>query len=140
MPPSSVPSVLEDPLPPATIHQYKHINLTSFQLVMVRGGKIGPIRWVSPIRPKLGPGWTIKLLARKKRAKFGPVRYGPARSGPVRPARIVFVLKRLFGPTGPIFRAGWAVKILARKNRANFDRARFWLGPLLARHSPARLA
>ena len=31
-----------------------------------RGVKIGPIRWASPIRPKLGSGWAIKLLARKK--------------------------------------------------------------------------
>ena len=31
-----------------------------------RGGKIGPTRWASPVRPELGPGWAIKLLARKK--------------------------------------------------------------------------
>ena len=27
----------------------------------IRGGKIGPTRWASPIRPELGPGWAIKL-------------------------------------------------------------------------------
>ena len=42
-----------------------------------RGGKICPTRWASPVRPKLGPGWAIKLLARKK---IGPnlARPGPA--------------------------------------------------------------
>ena len=86
-----------------------------------RGGKISPARWASPIGPKLGPGWAIKFLARKKSGQIWP--------GPARPARIFFTLKRLFGPTGPVFRAGWAVKILARKNRAIFGLARFWPGP-----------
>ena len=98
-------------------------------MVMSRGGKIGPTRLASPVSPELGPGWAIKLLARKNRAKFGP--------GPVRSARIFFAFKRLFGPTSPVFRAGWAVKILARKNMANFGPARFWPSPLLAR--PTRL-
>ena len=104
-----------------------------------RGGKIGPTRWASPTRSKLGPGWAIKLLARKNRAKFGPAWYGPVRYSPARPGQpeFFFTLKRLFGPTGPVFRAGWAVKILARKNRANFGPARFWPGPLLAQPSPA---
>ena len=44
-------------------------------LDMGRGGKIGPIRWASPARPKLGPGWAIKLLARKKLGQIWP---GPA--------------------------------------------------------------
>ena len=83
-----------------------------------KGGKIGPARWASPVRPKLGPGWAIK---------FWPEKIGPNLA---RPGRIFFfALKRLFGPTGPVFRTGWAVKILARKNRANFDPARFWPGP-----------
>ena len=30
------------------------------------GGKIGPTRWASPVHPELGPGWAIKLFARKK--------------------------------------------------------------------------
>ena len=42
----------------------------------IRGGKIGPARWASPVRPKLGPGWAIKLLARKKPGQIWP---GPAR-------------------------------------------------------------
>ena len=31
-----------------------------------RGSKIGPTRWTSLVRLKLGSGWVIKLLARKK--------------------------------------------------------------------------
>ena len=120
--------------------------------IAIRGGKIGPTRWASPVRPKLGPGRAIKLLARKKSGQIwpgpvwpGPARYGPARPsmaryGPTLPVRIFFALKRLFVPTVPVFREGWAVKILARKNRANFGPARFWPGPLLARPSPPRLA
>ena len=37
-----------------------------------RGGKIGPTRWASLVRPKLGPGWAIKLLARKKPGQIWP--------------------------------------------------------------------
>ena len=92
-----------------------------------RGGKIGPTRWASPVRPKLGSGWAIKLLARKKSGQIWPG-----------PPEFILALKRLFGPTGPVFRTGWAVKILARKNQANFGRARFWPSPLLARPGPAR--
>ena len=91
-----------------------------------RGGKIGPARWASSVCPKLGPGWAIKLLARKKPGQIWP---GPVWPSPVWPSR-----------PGPVFRAGWAVKILARKNRANFGPARFWPGPLLALPSPARPA
>ena len=100
--------------------------------ILVRGGKIGPARWASPVRPKLGPGWAIKLLARKKLGQIWPC--------PARPARIFFALKILFGQTGPVFRAGWAIKILARKNRANFGPPRFWPGPLLTWPSPTRPA
>ena len=49
-------------------------QIYSFLPIRIRGGKIGPARWASPVRPKLGPGWAIKLLARKKPAKFGPAR------------------------------------------------------------------
>ena len=114
----------------------------SDEAVIIRGGKIGPARWASPVRPKLGPGWAIKILARKKPGQIwpGPVWPSPVWPGPVRSARFFFALKRLFGPTGPVFRAGWTVKILARKNRANFGPARFWPGPLLARPSSARPA
>ena len=115
---------------------FSHTNLTT------RGGKIGPARWASPVRPKLGPGWAIKFLARKKSGQIwpGPVWPSPVWPGPARPARIFFALRRQFDQTGPVFRAGWAVKIVARKNRANFGLARFWPGPLLARPSPARPA
>ena len=95
-----------------------------------RGGKIGPTRWASLVRPKLEPDWAIKLLARKKPGQIwlspvwpGPVWPSPVWPGPARPARIFFALKRPFSPTGPIFWAVWAVKILARKKRANFGPA-----------------
>ena len=71
-------------------------------VVGTRGGKIGPVRWASPVRPKLGPGWAIKFLARKKSGQIWPG-----------PTDFFFALKRLFGPIGPIFRTGWTVKILA---------------------------
>ena len=71
---------------------------------MIRGGNIGPTRWASPTRLKLGSDWAIKLLAKKNWAKFGPARPGQP--------EFFFALKILFGPTGPVFRVGWAVKIL----------------------------
>ena len=104
---------------------------------VLRGDKIGPTGWASPVRPELGLGWAIKLLTQKNRAKFGPTHYGPAWPGR---AEFFFSFKRLFGLTGPIFRAGWAVKILARKNRGNFGPTRFWPSPLLAQPGPARPA
>ena len=78
----------------------------------IRGGKISPTRWASLGRSKLGPGWAIKLLARKKQGQIwpGPVWPSPVWPGPL---EIFFTLKRLFGPTGPVFRAGWAVKMLS---------------------------
>ena len=107
-----------------------------------RGGKIGPVRWVSPVRSNLGQGWVIKFLTRKKLGQIwpGPVWPSPIWPGPTRPARIFFCFERLFGSTGPVFRAGWAVKMLTRKNQVNFGQARFWPGPLLARPSPVRPA
>ena len=113
------------PKPTRTKHPCKAYSLVG------RGGKIGPARWASPVRPKLGPGWAIKFLAQKKPGQIwpGPVWPSPVWPGPARPARIFFALKILFGPTGPVFRAGWAVKILARKNRANFGPAHCWPGP-----------
>ena len=98
----------------------------------IRGGKIGPIRWASPVRPELGRGWTIKLLVRKKSGQIWP--------GPTWPARFFFTFKRLFGPTSPVFRAGWVVKFLARKNRVNFDPAWFWPSSLLTLPNPTRPA
>ena len=107
-----------------------------------RGGKICSTRCASPIHPELGPGWAIKLLARKKSGQIWPVPIwpGPVWFDPTQPARIFFAFKRQFGPTSSFFRAGWATKILARKNRANFGSTRFWPSPLLARPSPARPA
>ena len=73
-----------------------------------RGGKIGPTRWASPVSPKLGPGWAIKLLARKKSSQIwpgpvwpSPVWPGPARPGPARPN--FFCLEKTIWPDQPGF-------------------------------------
>ena len=79
--------------------------------VGTRGGKIGPTWWASPVSPKLGPGWAIKILARKKLGQIWPGLVWPSPVWPG-PADFFFALKRLFDPTGPVFRTGWAVKIL----------------------------
>ena len=52
---------------------------TTYSPLPVRGGKIGPTRWASPVCPKLGLGWAIK---------FWPEKTGPnlARPGMARPA------------------------------------------------------
>ena len=96
--------------------------------LVLRGGKIGPAQWASPIRPKLGPSWAIKLLTRKKPGQIWP---GPVWPSPVwpDPPEFFFALKILFDPTSPVFRTGWAVKILARKNRVNFGPDHCWPGP-----------
>ena len=100
-------------------------------MVPCSGGKIGPTWWASPVHPKLGSGWTIKLLAQKKSGQIWP---GPIWPGPARLAHIIFAFKRLFGPGRPVFKAGRAAKMLARKIRANFGQTRFWPGP--ARPTP----
>ena len=63
-----------------------------------RGGKIGPTRWASSVRPKLGPGWAIKLLARKKSGQIwpGPVWPSPIWPGPATP--IFFCLENTIWP------------------------------------------
>ena len=90
--------------------------MITFISTSCRGGKIGPTRWASLVRPELGPGWAIKLLARKNRVKFGPAQYGLARPDPseiflpskgylARPARFLGRAGQLkFWPkkTGPI--------------------------------------
>ena len=35
-------------------------------------GKIGPIRWASPVHLELGPDWVIKLLVKKKSGQILP--------------------------------------------------------------------
>ena len=100
-------------------------------------GKIGPAQWASPVHPELGPGWAIKLLARKNQAKFGPVQYGPTR--PDLPEFFLPSKDYLAQPAWFLGRArAWAAKILAQKNWVNFDPARFWPNPLLAWPNPAR--
>ena len=96
----------------------KDLNDPSLQLVMtetlptpradaliLRGGKIGPARWASPVRPKLGPGWAIKFLARKKPGQIwpGPVWPSLVWPGPARPARIFFCLEMTIWPNRPGF-------------------------------------
>ena len=39
---------------------------------LARVGNLSPARWASPTNPKLGLGWSLILLTRKNRAKFGP--------------------------------------------------------------------
>ena len=71
------------------------INMFHDLLIAHRGGKIGPARWASPVRPKLGPGWAIKFLARKKPGQIwpDPVWPSPVWPGSARSARIFFALK-----------------------------------------------
>ena len=52
----------------------KRDKTESAHLVMARAGNLSPARWASPTNPKFGPGWSLILLARKNRAKFGPAR------------------------------------------------------------------
>ena len=70
-----------------------------------RGGKIGSARWASPVRPKLGPSWAIKLLALKKSSQIwpGPVWPSLVWPGPARPARIFFCLEKTIWPDQPGF-------------------------------------
>ena len=51
--------------------------------VLIRGGKIGPARWASPVHPELGPGWAgpLNYWPEKNLAKFGSAQYGPTRLG-----------------------------------------------------------
>ena len=62
-------------------------NQRGFSPFLSRGGKIGPARWASSVRPKLGQGRAIKLLARKKSGQIwpDPVWPSPVWPGPVRP-------------------------------------------------------
>ena len=55
-------------------------NVDTIRTLTHRGGKIDPTRWPNPVRPKLGAGWAIKLLARKKRDQIWP--------GPVWPSLV----------------------------------------------------
>ena len=54
-----------------------------FSEVTYRADNLSPARWISPTNPKLGLGWSLILLARKNRAKFGQARLtrGPNRIG-----------------------------------------------------------
>ena len=65
-----------------------------------RGGKICPTRWASPVHPELGPGWAIKLLARKNPGQIWP---SPIWPGPARPSRIFFCLEKTIWPDHPGF-------------------------------------
>ena len=67
-----------------------------------RGGKIGPIRWASPIRSELGLGLTIKLLVRKKSGQIWP---DPIWPSPVwfGPLEFFFCLGKTILPDQPDF-------------------------------------
>ena len=98
--------------------------------LLSRGGKIGPARWASPIHPELGPGWAIKLLARKKLSKIWPSPIWLGSVWPTRPGSPEYFFPskgylarptRFLGQAGPL---------------------KFWpekTGQILAQPSPARL-
>ena len=99
---------------PRSITSERSLSLNSLSLPLLnsscdmlksRGGKIGPTQWASPVRPKLGPGWAIKFLARKKPGQIwpGPVWPSPVWPGPARPARIFFCLEKTIWPDRPGF-------------------------------------
>ena len=60
--------------PTSTRHEKVREFLELKQGTMTRAGNLSPARWASPTNPKLGPGWSLILLARKNRAKCGPAR------------------------------------------------------------------
>ena len=72
------------------------------------GGKIGPVRWASPVHPELGPDLAIKLLARKKTGsnlvRPNMARPGMARHHPIRPN--FFYLQNVIWPDQPDFWGG----------------------------------
>ena len=104
----------------------------------VRGGKIGPTqwagptRWASPTRPELGPGWAIKLLARKKPGQIWPDPVWPSQA---RPARIFFLPLKdyLARPSRFLGQAGllkfWPKKIGPILAWPDFGSAHYWPCP-----------
>ena len=67
-----------------TYKRVKYLRLL-FINILIRGGKIVPIRWASPTGPVFRAGWDVKTLARKKPGQIwpGPVWPSPVWSGPV---------------------------------------------------------
>ena len=95
--------------------------------VGIRSGKIGPTRWASSVRPELGAGWAIKLLAKKNRANL--IRSGssefflPSKCYLAQPARFL-------GRTGLL--KFWPEKTGPMLARPDFDPAHRWPGRLPA--------
>ena len=53
---------------------FKVAEKTIGSSLLTRADNLSSARWASLTNPKLGPGWSLILLARKNRAKFGPAR------------------------------------------------------------------
>ena len=110
-------------------------------MVPCSGGKIGPTRWASPVHPKLGSGWTIKLLAQKKLSQIWPDLIWPRTVGPARPDLPTFFLPLkgyLARPARFLGRAGllkcWPEKSEPILAKPDFGLAHCWSGP--ARPAP----
>ena len=102
----------------------------------LRGGKIGLTRWASPVYPELGPGWAIKLLARKKQGQIWPglIWPRPVWPDPTWPPEFFLPSKGyLARPAWFLGRVGllkfWPVKYRPILARFNFGPAHYWPGP-----------
>ena len=73
-------------------------DTTPIMTYTIKGGKISPIRWASPVHSELGSGWTIKLLVRKKSSQIWPdsIWSGPTHLN-------FFCLQKAIGPDQPGF-------------------------------------
>ena len=93
--------------PAPTLLRHTHVISNFFFLFLnkIRGGKIGPTRWVSPIHPELGSGCAIKLLVQKK-IEPNLARSNMDRPDPAQSVRFFFAFKRLFDSINPVFRKG----------------------------------
>ena len=108
-----------------------------------RDGKIGQARWASPVCPKLGLGWAIKLLARKKPGQIwpSPVWPSPIWPGPARLTRFFFCLEKTIWPDRPglaqparfLGQVGllkfWPEKTGPILARPGFGSTHYWPGP-----------
>ena len=97
-------------------------------MAISRGGKIVPTRWASPVHPELGPGWAIKLLARKK-----PGQIWPGLIWPGSPEFFLPLKGYLARPTRFLGRAGllkfWPEKSWPILARPGFGPAHYWPDP-----------
>ena len=136
---------------PSLIYKYKtvllHLQIRARNLHVVnpykcvgpavcRGGKIGPARWASPVRPKLGPGWAIKFLAPKKLGQIWPGPVWPSPAHPIFFLPLKYYLAQLtrFLGRARLFKF-WPEKIGPILAPPGFGPAHCWPGPT----RPARL-